>query len=77
MLSLDGLVADLVDRCTGDEQHPGDGGLGLIHRLDTLGLRTRHPADGGHTPPGSRPPTSLEAVTWSQHVKTEAIGLDM
>jgi hypothetical protein len=74
--TLDGLVADLVDRYTGDEQHPGDGGPGLIHRLDTLGLRTRQPADGGHAPPGSRPPTSLEAVSWSQRIKTEAVALD-
>lgn len=77
MQTLDELVRDLVDRYTGDEQHPGDGGPGLIHRLDTLGLRTRQPADGGHAPPGSRPPTSLEAVSWSQRIKTEAIGLDM
>jgi hypothetical protein len=75
--TLDALVADLVDRYTGDDQHPGDGGPGLIHRLDTLGLRTRQPADGGHAPPGSRPPTSLEAVSWSQRIKVEAIGLDM
>ncbi|MHC3474664.1 hypothetical protein ACYF6T_39045 [Streptomyces sp. 7R007] len=77
MQTLDELVADLVDRYTGDKEHPGDGGPGLIHRLDTLGLRTRQPADGGHAPPGSRPPTSLEAVSWSQRIKTEAISLDM
>lgn len=76
MTSLDGLVADLVDRYTGDEQHPGDGGPGLIHRLDTLGLRTRQPRAGGHAPPGSRPPTSLEAVSWSLRIKTEAVQLD-
>ncbi|MBY8341980.1 hypothetical protein LXH13_06320 [Streptomyces spinosirectus] len=77
MQTLDELVADLVDRYTGDKDHPGDGGPGLIHRLDTLGLRTRQPRDGGHAPPGSRPPTSLEAVSWSQRIKVEAIGLDM
>lgn len=77
MSSLDELISDLVDRYTGDEQHPGDGGPGLIQRLDSLGLRTRQPAQGGHAPPGSRPPTSLEAVSWSQRIKTEAIGLDM
>lgn len=77
MQTLDELVADLVDRYIGDQDHPGDRGPGLIHRLDTLGLRTRQPADGGHAPPGSRPPTSLEAVSWSQRIKTEAIGLDM
>ncbi|MFJ4551060.1 hypothetical protein ACIP4X_17840 [Streptomyces sp. NPDC088817] len=77
MQSLDDLVADLVDRYRGDKEHPGDGGPGLIHRLDTLGLRTRQPADGGHAPPGSRPPTSLEAVSWAQRIKREAISLDM
>ncbi|WP_406168922.1 hypothetical protein [Streptomyces sp. NBC_00996] len=77
MQTLDDLVTDLVDRYTGDEQHPGDGGPGLLLRLDTLGLRSRQPRDGGHAPPGSRPPTSLEAVSWSQRIKVEAIGLDM
>ncbi|MEU4173259.1 hypothetical protein AB0F46_41275 [Streptomyces sp. NPDC026665] len=77
MNTLDGLVADLLDRYTGDEEHPGDGGPGLIRRLDTLGLRTRQPLQGGHAPPGSRPPTSLEAVSWSQRIKVDAIGLDM
>ncbi|MFI6249009.1 hypothetical protein [Streptomyces sp. NPDC051016] len=77
MQSLDELVGDLVDRYTGEKDHPGDGGPGLIHRLDTLGLRTRQPADGGHAPPGSRPPTSIEAVSWSQRIKVEAIQLDM
>ncbi|MEU1596171.1 hypothetical protein ABZ468_25760 [Streptomyces sp. NPDC005708] len=76
MQTLDGLVADLVDRWNGDEQHPGDGGPGLIHRLDRLGLRTRQPRSGGHAPPGSRPPTSLEAVSWSQRIKAEAVQLD-
>ncbi|MET7776289.1 hypothetical protein ABZU94_10575 [Streptomyces mirabilis] len=77
MQTLDDLVVDLVDRYTGDEQHPGDGGPGLLDRLDQLPLRTRPAPDGGHAPPGSRPPTSLEAVSWSQRIKTEAIGLDM
>lgn len=76
MQTLDELVRDLVDRWTGDEQHPGDGGPGLIVRLDTLGLRTRQPAQGGRTPPGSRPPTSLEAVSWSRRIKEEAVRLD-
>ncbi|MDX2749613.1 hypothetical protein PV413_03400 [Streptomyces scabiei] len=76
MQTLDGLVSDLVDRYTGDDKHPGDEGPGLILRLDTFGWRTRQPADGGHAPPGSRPPTSLEAVSWSQRIKTEAVALD-
>ncbi|GHA01170.1 hypothetical protein ACFOOM_12360 [Streptomyces echinoruber] len=76
MQTLDDLVADLVDRYTGDKEHPGDGGPGLIHRLDTLGLRTRQPAAAVHAPPGSRPPTSLEAVSWSQRIKAEAVALD-
>ncbi|MFF9238418.1 hypothetical protein ACF1AY_16000 [Streptomyces sp. NPDC014776] len=76
MQTLDGLVADLLDRYTGDDQHPGDGGPGLLLRLDTLGLRTRPAPDGGHAPPGSRPPTSLEAVSWSQRIKAEAVALD-
>lgn len=77
MQTLDGLVVDLLDRYNGDEQHPGDGGPGLLDRLDQLSLRTRQPPAGGHAPPGSRPPTSLEAVSWSQRIKVEAIGLDM
>ncbi|MEI5520698.1 hypothetical protein WB388_08795 [Streptomyces brasiliscabiei] len=76
MQTLDGLVADLVDRYTGDDRHPGDGGPGLIARLDDLPLRTRPSAGGGHAPPGSRPPTSLEAVSWSQRIKAEAVALD-
>jgi hypothetical protein len=74
--SLDELVADLVTRYTGDDDHPGDGGPALIDRLDHLPLRTRPLPDGGHAPPGSRPPTSLEAVSWSQRIKTEAVRLD-
>ncbi|MFJ6841391.1 hypothetical protein ACIQRE_01840 [Streptomyces griseoluteus] len=76
MQTIDELVADLVTRYSGDAEHPGDGGPGLIERLDTLGLRTRQPANGGRTPPGSRPPTSLEAVSWSERVKGEAVRLD-
>ncbi|MFF4548626.1 hypothetical protein ACFY1J_31075 [Streptomyces sp. NPDC001406] len=77
MQTLDGLVADLGDRYTGDEQHPGDGGPGLIARLDSLALRTRQPPAGGHAPPGSRPPTSLDAVHWSTAIKAQARILDM
>ncbi len=76
MQTLDGLVADLLDRYRGDDQHPGDDGPGLLDRLDHLPLRTRPAAVGGHAPPGSRPPTSLEAVSWSQRIKREAVLLD-
>ncbi|MGW4889619.1 hypothetical protein [Streptomyces murinus] len=76
MQTLDDLVADLVDRYCGDEEHPGDGGPGLLDRLDHLPLRTRPAAAGGHAAPGSRPPTSLEAVSWSQRIKAEAVLLD-
>jgi hypothetical protein len=76
MMSLDGLVADLLDRYRGDIDHPGDDGPGLLDRLDHLPLRTRPAPDGGHAPPGSRPPTSLEAVSWSQRIKAEAVRLD-
>lgn len=75
-MSIDDLVADLVDRYSGDEDHPGDGGPGLLDRLDHLPLRTRPAPDGGHAPPGSRPPTSLEAVSWSQRIKAAAVALD-
>ncbi|MFJ1581585.1 hypothetical protein [Streptomyces sp. NPDC088182] len=78
MQTLDGLVADLLDRYAGDDIMPGDDGPGLILRLDTLGLRSRQPAQAsGGTPPGSRPPTSLEAVSWSGRIKSEAVDLDM
>jgi len=77
MQGLDGLVRDLLDRWDGDEQHPGDHGPGLIARLDSLALRTRQPRDGGHAPPGSRPPTSLDAVHWSTAIKAQARILDM
>lgn len=76
MMSLDDLVRDLLDQYRGDDQHPGDGGPGLLDRLDHLPLRSRPTPDGGHAPPGSRPPTSLEAVSWSQRIKTEAVQLD-
>lgn len=78
MQSLDALVADLVDRWTGDEQHPGDGGPGLIRRLDSLALRTAQPREtGGHSTPGSRPPASLDAVHWAEAIKAQARILDM
>lgn len=77
MQTLDELVRDLVDRWTGDEEHPGDGGPGLIHRLDELALRTAQPREtGGHTLPGSRPPASLDAVNWSTAIKAQARVLD-
>ncbi|HET6636806.1 MAG TPA: hypothetical protein VFH77_17445 [Streptomyces sp.] len=76
MQSLDELVVDLVDRYLGDEQHPGDEGPGLMERLDRLALRTRQPAGGGRSTPGSRPPASLAAVSWSQLIKVEAVRLD-
>lgn len=76
MQTLDDLVGDLLDRYRGDERHPGDDGPGLLDRLDHLPLRTRPVAAGGHAPPGSRPPTSLEAVSWSQRIKAEAVLLD-
>ncbi|MFD1656961.1 hypothetical protein ACFSL4_01600 [Streptomyces caeni] len=78
MQSLDGLVADLVDRWTGDEDHPGDGGPGLMHRLDQLALRTAQPREaGGHAMPGSRPPASLDAVHWATAIKAQARVLDV
>jgi hypothetical protein len=77
MLDLDRLVADLLERYRGDDKNPGDNLPGLIHRLDTFGMRTRQPSAGGHAPPGSRPPTSLEAVSWSLRIKSEAVHLDM
>ena len=76
MSTIDELVADLLDLYRGDEEHPGDGGPGLIERLERLALRTRTVATGGRAAPGSRPPTSLEAVSWSQRIKTEAVQLD-
>lgn len=77
MQTLDDLVRDLLDRWDGDEQHPGDGGPGLITRLDSLALRTRQPPAGGHAPPGSRSPASLDAVHWSIAIKAQARILDM
>lgn len=77
MPTLDELVADLTTRWTGDEQHPGDRGPGLIERLDALNLRTAQPRDsGGHSTPGSRPPASLDPVHWSTAIKSQAQILD-
>lgn len=74
MVTLDDLVRELLDRYPGDSPS----GPGLLRRLDDVALRTGQPREpGGHTPPGSRPPTSLEAVHWSQRIKTEAVELDM
>ncbi|SMF86671.1 hypothetical protein [Streptomyces sp. Amel2xC10] len=78
MQTLDALVADLVDRWTGDEQHPGDRGPGLIARLDQLALRTAQPRQaGGRSTPSSRPPASLDPVHWSTSIKAQARILDM
>ncbi|MGW6910277.1 DUF7341 domain-containing protein [Streptomyces sp. NPDC054940] len=78
MQTLDDLVRDLVDRWVGDEQHPGDGGPGLITRLDDLALRTRQPSVvGSRSTPGSRPPASLDAMHWSEAIKAQARILDM
>ncbi|MGC9540199.1 DUF7341 domain-containing protein [Streptomyces sp. UG1] len=77
MATLDDLVRDLLDRWTGDGQHPGDGGPGLIKRLDDLALRTEQPREsGGHALPGSRPPASTAALEWSDTIKREARALD-
>lgn len=77
MGTLDELVADLLDRWTGDQEHPGDGGPGLIGRLDDLATRTAQPREiGGHSAPGSRPPASIDAVSWSRLIKEEAVTLD-
>ena len=77
MATLDDLVRDLLDRYRGDDQHPGDGGPGLIVRLDDLAERTAQPRQaGGHAPPASRPPASLDAVHWSVRIKAEAVILD-
>ncbi|MFB7736181.1 hypothetical protein ACFC08_17705 [Streptomyces sp. NPDC056112] len=77
MQTLDELVADLVDRWRGDQQHPGDGGPGLIHRLDIHGLRTAQPRQaGGRTTPNSRPPSSLDPLHWSSDIKARARTLD-
>ncbi|MEV7871475.1 hypothetical protein AB0P17_36490 [Streptomyces sp. NPDC088124] len=77
MATLDGLVADLLTRYDGDDQAPGDGGPGLLLRLDSLALRTRQSSGGGgRAAPGSRPPTSLEALSWSTRIKAEAVRLD-
>lgn len=81
MQALDALVRDLLDAYTekDDDGRPaGPPGPSLILRLDSIGLRTGQPAQaGGHAAPGSRPPTSLEAVSWSQRIKAEAVALDM
>ncbi|MFF3848012.1 hypothetical protein [Streptomyces sp. NPDC002328] len=78
MSTLDELVRDLLDRWTGDEERPGDGGPGLIPRLDELALRTAQPRQaGGRSTPGSRPPGSLDAVHWATAIKAQARILDM
>lgn len=78
MTTLDDLVHDLLDRYRGDDKNPGDGGAGLITRLDDLAKRTAQPRQvGGHSAPGSRPPASLGAVHWSVRIKSEAVVLDM
>jgi hypothetical protein len=79
MQTIDEQVRDLLDRY----RHPEDddpavkAGPGLLARLDDLALRTAQPRQaGGHAPPASRPPGSLDAVHWSVRIKTEAIVLD-
>ncbi|KWT61861.1 hypothetical protein ADL21_11300 [Streptomyces albus subsp. albus] len=75
MATLDELIRGLLDRYAEDD---GRAGPGLLRRLDDPALRTSQPhQSGGHAPPGSRPPTPLEAVHWSQRIKTEAVALDM
>jgi hypothetical protein len=80
MQTLDDLVRDLLDRWVGEPtaDREGDGGPGLLRRLDDLELRTAQPRGaGGRATPGSRPPGPLEAASWSGHIKREAIKLDM
>ena len=73
-MTLEELVRDLLDAYTErDGDRPGPG---LIARLDDLELRTGQPSDGGRATPGSRPPSSLAAVSWSQRIKAEAVALD-
>ncbi len=73
MATLDDLVRDLLDRYAAD----GRTGPGLLRRLDDVAERTGQPREpGGRTPPGSRPPAPLDAVHWSQRIKTEAVALD-
>jgi hypothetical protein len=75
--TLDELVRDLVVKWRGDDDAPGDGGPGLITRLDDLAQRTAQPVQaGGRSTPGSRPPASLDAIHWSTRIKTEAVVLD-
>lgn len=71
---LDEMVRDLLERYLPDDAPAGTmAGPGLMVRLDDLALRTAQPkAAGGHAPPASRPPTSLDAVHWSVRIKTEA-----
>jgi hypothetical protein len=76
-VTLDELVRDLLDRWHGDDTHPGDGGPGLLQRLDDLALRTTQPRTaGGYSTPGSRPPASTAAMEWSDTIKRDARALD-
>jgi hypothetical protein len=78
MATPDDLIHDLLDTYRGNTDHPGDGGPGLITRLDNLTQRTTQPRQtGGHSTPGSRPPASLDAVHWATRIKAEAVILDM
>lgn len=78
MQTLDDLIRDLTTTWRGDQDQPGDGGPGLIHRLDNHNQRTTQPRETHiHTAPGSRPPAPLDAIDWSTRIKTEAITLDM
>lgn len=76
--TLDDLVRDLIDRYRDPEDDPSvTAGPALLRRLDDVALRTSQPkAAGGHTPPASRPPGSLDAVHWSVRIKAEAVVLD-
>lgn len=72
--SLAEMVRDLLERFLPEDTPAGSvAGPGLMARLDDLALRTAQPRQaGGHAPPASRPPTSLDAVHWSVRIKTEA-----
>lgn len=54
--------------------------VGFLNQLDDPAQRTAQPKEdtgGGHSKPASKPPTSLDPVSWVMYIRAEAVALDM
>lgn len=53
--------------------------IALLRQMDdpeTRGTQPKEDSEGGHSKPGSKPPVSLDPVSWARQIREEAIALD-